>query len=328
MVGVACWFFFLAGRRVMPERWAVVFATYCSIHPNLLKHGHTLMTEPTTQVCLAAFLWCLLTSFQSGKGWWKWALGASLSIWWLTMTRVFMGHVITVMIPACLVLLLFRSMRQTAARMLLVMSTAFLLCVPYLSYTYAKTGSPMLWSTSAGELLYWVTSSEGGENGHWYHEDEVYNRPELAVNHAAFFKRIQPLGPLEREAEFKKVALQRVKDHPMKFLKNWICNVSRLFFGFPRSLEVEKLTTLPLVMFNGALLMGLFIGGLLAYLRRSPLTPAMVILLCMAAFYSGGSSLAPALPRYFLGIVPIIALIALTLLSRVPWAALWQDARR
>jgi Ca2+/Na+ antiporter len=277
-----------------------------------------------THLSLALFLWTYLRTLQAPTSWRKWALAAALSFGWLAMTRVFVGHVITVMIFASAGLFVFRSARMAAWRSLCVMVLALLLCAPYLRYTYQKTGSYFLWSTSAGELFYWLSSHEGGENGHWYHESEVYARPELAVNHAEFFTRIKDLGPLEREHEFKAVAKKRIQENPIAFMKNWVCNVCRLFFGFPRSLEVEKLTTLPLVMFNGLLLLGLLAGLALAYLRWQALSSEVWLLLLMAVFYTGGSTLAPALPRYFLGAVPVIALVAAALLARVPWANLWR----
>ena len=328
MIGLGAWFLYLAGRRLMKPTWALGLATWCSFHPNLMKQGHTLMTEPLTHLTLAVFLWAFIHAVQAdGKVWRKWGLLAAVSIWWLAMTRVFMGHVITAMIGGSFLLMSFSRYRSAARRSLAVMLGALLLCAPYLRFTHSKTGSYFLWSTSAGELLYWLTSHENGENGHWYHEDEVMGRSDLAVSHAAFFKSIHGLGPLERETEFKRVALERIKADPVMFVRNWICNVSRLFFGFPRSLEVEKLTSLPLVVFNGSLLAGLGIGLLLAWMRRDPLSPVVVLCLLMAAFYTGGSTLAPALPRYFLGTVPVVALVAAVLLSRVPWSRLWTEER-
>ncbi|MBL9114902.1 MAG: glycosyltransferase family 39 protein [Verrucomicrobiaceae bacterium] len=326
MIGLSAWFLFLAGRRLMPEPWAIAVAAFCSFHPNLLRQGHMLMTEPMTQVLLAIYLWCLIVAVQTEKRWWWWAAGAAVSIWMLTMTRVFMGHVITVMVIGSAILAIFKSLRSAARRTFVVMLGALFLCAPYLRFTYNKTGSYFLWSTSAGELLYWLTSHEGGENGHWYHESEVFGRPELAVRHADFFRSIADLGPLEKEAKFKEVAIRRIKESPRDFARNWVCNVTRLFYGFPRSLEREKITTFPLFVFNTALLGGVLLGLALTWLRKENPPAILWVLLLMAAFYTGGSTLAPALPRYFLGIVPVVAIAAASLLARVPWRRLWAPA--
>lgn len=325
MIGFSAWFYWLAARRVMPARWSVVMVLVCSLHPNLMKQGHMLMTEPLTHLCLAVFLWAFVRTQQESLAWKRWAVLAAAAIWWLTMTRVFMGHVITAMIVGSLIAMAFPRLREVARRTFLIMAGAFVLCTPYLAYTHSKTGSYLLWSTSAGELLYWLTSHEDGENGHWYHDDEAINRPDLAKNHRDFFLSILPLKPLEREAVMKKVAIERVKANPAAFVKNWVCNVSRLFFGFPRSLEREKLSSLVLVMINGTLLSGLAVGLLLAWKRREALGGAETMFLLMTFFYIGGSTLAPALPRYFFGIVPVVVFVALTLLSRVPWNRLWAE---
>lgn len=325
MIGFAAWFYWLASRRLMGRGWAVVMVLFCSLHPNLLKQGHMLMTEPLTHLCLAAFLWGMVRCLQEPASWIRWAVVAAVSIWWLTMTRVFMGHVILAMMFGSVAMLFVRAFRGAAKRTLLVMVGAFVLCTPYLAYTHSKTGSWLLWSTSAGELFYWLTSHADGENGHWYNDEEVFLRPDLAKNHREFFLKLQSMGPLEQEAELKKVAIERIESNPVAFVKNWVCNVSRLFFGFPRSLEKEKLSSLFLVIINGSLLLCLGIGLLLSWLRKDwPGAPVGVLLL-MTFFYVGGSTLAPALPRYFFGIVPVIALVALTLLARVPWQRLWME---
>jgi 4-amino-4-deoxy-L-arabinose transferase-like glycosyltransferase len=323
LIGCSAWFLFLAARRLMPDGWALATAAFCSFHPNLLRQGHMLMTEPLTQVLLAVFLWCFIQALQRERHWIRWAVGAAVSIWLIAMTRVFMGHVITAMIVFSASLILLKPIRTEARKTFYIMLGAFLLCTPYLRFTHQKTGSYLLWSTSAGELLYWLSSHEGGENGHWYHESEVFTRPELKERHADFFRSIEPLGPLEREAKFKEAAVARIQESPKAFVWNWFANVTRLFFGFPRSLEPEKLTTLPLFICNGLLLAGTVLGLLLAWVRRESVGPTLGLLLLMSFIFTGGSTLAPALPRYFLGIVPVIAVAAAALLSRLPWSQLW-----
>ncbi len=327
MIGAAAWFLFLAGRLVMSKPWALAMAAWCSLHPNLLKQGHTLMTEPMCHLFLSIFLWSFIHALRSHRKWLAWGILAALSIGWLTMVRVFTGHVITAMIFGSAAICWFPAYREAAKRSLTVMVAALLLCVPYLSYTHAKTGHYYFWSTSAGELFYWLSSHQNGENGVWYHEDEVMRRPVLAVGHADFYRQIRNLGPLERDAAFKKAAFERVASDPMAFAKNWICNVCRLFFGFPRSLEIERLSCFPIIAVNGTLLLGLMAGLWLSWVRREPLEPPLVLLLLMAGFYTGGSTLAPALPRYFVGIVPVIALITASLLARVPWGNLLRNDR-
>ena len=325
MLGLSAWLFWLVARRWMSPRWAAAFVLFCALQPGLLRSAHLLMTEPLTHLCAALFLWLFVCALETRR-WVPWALAAAVVLACWAMTRVFMGHVIVASLVACAVLLVWRAARATLVRSLVVLVTAFLLCVPYLKYTSSKTGGWMTWATSSGEMLYWISSYEGGENGHWYSDVQVFANPKLDARHGAFFREIEVMSHLERDAAMKEVAIRRIKADPLAVLGNWVCNVSRMFFGFPRSLETEKLSSLVYLGVNGTLIGGLVAGAGLAIWRRQSVPWAILPLGLVAAFYIGGSSLAPALPRYFLGILPVVALLAFGLLSRVPWSRLRHDS--
>ncbi len=324
MVGLSAWFLWLAARRWMSAGWTAGFVLFCSLQPGLLRSAHLLMTEPLTQLCAAAFLWLFVSALEARR-WAGWALaaGAVLACW--AMTRVFMGHVIMATLVASGLLLLWGAARKVMGRTMWVMTVALVFCIPYLAYTKAKTGGWMTWATSSGEMLYWMTSYEGGENGHWYSDEQVFSRPELDRRHGAFLRQVAKLSHLERDAAMKEVAVQRFKADPVAVGRNWVCNVSRMLFGFPRSLELERLSPLVHVVVNGGLVCGLVLGVGLVVWRRERVTWSLLPLGLMAAFYVGGSSLAPALPRYFLGVLPVVALVTFGLLSRVPWGRLRSD---
>jgi 4-amino-4-deoxy-L-arabinose transferase-like glycosyltransferase len=318
MVGLSAWLLWQVARRFMTVGWAAGFVIVCSFHPSLLRNAHLLMTEPMTQLAAAGFLWAFVRVFDEGK-WRRWVVLSALALVFWAMTRVFMGHVILATTLGSLALLLLPAARRVAARTAMVTGLAFLMCVPYLIYTHGKAGGWLTWSTSTGEMLYWMTSHEGGENGLWYDDSQVFQHPELSARHGPFLKGLHAMGHLEREAEMKRVAMQRIKENPLAIGKNWVCNVCRLFFGFPRSLEREKLNTLGYVVINGGLLVGLLAGGLLTWWRRERLPDVVIPLLLMATFFVGGSTLAPALPRYLMGIWMVVAFVACVSLSRFEW---------
>jgi 4-amino-4-deoxy-L-arabinose transferase-like glycosyltransferase len=287
---------------------ATIGAVWTGLHPTLVWMSFALMTEPLTIFCLTGFLWAFCRALRSEGMPWRWLLTAVAFLGWLTLTRVFFGHVMTAMVCLCLVLWpIFKAWRPALQRTLLILAGAFLICAPYLHHTWKVTGQFPCWSTNSGELLYWMTSHHPGENGHWFSYEDAQNDPDLAPNHAAFFGTALRLPVAEREALFKQAAKEQFT--PAAFAYNWVCNLSRLAFGFPRSFQTEELRTLVLILFNGPLIVLALLSGVLALRHWQSFPVEILLLAAMAAFYLGGSSLAPALPRYFVVIGPILGLV-------------------
>ncbi|MDZ4288473.1 MAG: hypothetical protein U0984_10975 [Prosthecobacter sp.] len=306
----AAGFVWLTVRCYAGTAWAAAAAVLVGFHPTLLWMGFALMTEPLAMFCLCGFVWSFCNAlWLPGRQARRWIISASLFLGWLVLTRVFFGHVLVATACACLLLLPFlRAWGTALRRTLLIMSGAFLLCVPYLAHTWQKTGQVLCWSTNSGELLYWMTSTHSGENGHWFSIEDAQDVPEVASEHAEFYARTQALPVLEREAAFKTMAMQWLKADPKGVFYNWLCNVVRLAFGFPRSHQEEELRTVVLVFVNGVLILLASVAGLIALRRWRSLPAEIWLLQIFIAFYLGGSSLAPALPRYFVLAVPILLL--------------------
>lgn len=298
-------------------RWAAATVGIVALHPNLLRLGPYLMTEPLTIFCICAFLFAFTRALREPCHSWRWIAAAAFAFFYLIMTRVIFGHVVLVTLAGSLAaMVIFKSIRTALARTALIAALAFALCIPYLAYTRAHTGQSLCWSTNGGELLYWATSHHPGENGHWFSYDDATSLPELAPNHKSFIERVNKLSVPEREAEFAKAAKENIASAPGAVLYNWLCNVSRLFFGFPRSFQTEEMSTLALIAFNAPLLLLLGSALILGVMRVKSLPPEIAILFCIAAIYLGGSSVASALPRYFLVITPVLWLFTATTLAK------------
>lgn len=303
-------FLWAAVRHYAGVRWATAAALALGLHPTLVWMGFSIMTEPLATFCISGFVWSFCRALRTAGGEArKWTIAATLFLGWLVLTRVFFGHVISATAILCLVLLPFLpAWRPYLHRTLLIMAGAFLMCVPYLLHTWQKTGEVLCWSTNSGELLYWMTSSHEGENGHWFSTEDTQSVPELIDKHAEIYQRTMKLPVLEREAAFKYMASQHLRDNPAGVAYNWVCNISRLAFGFPRSHQEEELRTVVLIATNGPLIACALLAGFLAcrYWRSVP--PEIWLLQAFIAFYLGGSTLAPALPRYFVICIPVLLL--------------------
>jgi 4-amino-4-deoxy-L-arabinose transferase-like glycosyltransferase len=316
-MALAAWFSY---RAVLPyggRLWALGVALITAFHPSLVRTAPYIMTEALSVCCIAGFAWAFSTTLRAEKWRWSALLMAGLAFAWLTLTRVFFGNVLLAITLFVLVgCLLWGRQRDRLLRALAVMAIAFALCLPWLAHTYSKTGQPLCWSTNGGELLYWITSTNEGENGHWFSVEDAQEKPELAKNHREFYRPYYELPVSEREERFKQRAKENLQANPKGVLMNWLSNWSRLIFGFPRSFHAEELLTVALILINGPIVLitaaALLIG--LANWRTLPLET--VLLAALVFIYLGGSSLAPSLPRYSVVILPWLGLAVAAILAK------------
>lgn len=300
-------------RAVLPyagKKWALGVALITALHPSLVRTAPYLMTEALTVACIAGFAWAFSAALRSGK-WSCWpVLGAAFAFGWLTLTRVFFGNVILAGSAMLVVLfLVWKSRRPAILKALTILTLAFAMCVPWLLYTKSKTGENLCWSTNGGELLYWATSTNEGENGHWFSEEDAQNKPELVANgHRDFYQANYYLPVKEREAALKKKAMENLRANPMGVLKNWVCNWGRLMVGFPRSYYPEELIMLVLVAVNAPIVLAVLLALVVAWKNRRALPAELVLLGLLTLIYLGGTSLLPGLPRYTVVVWPWIGL--------------------
>lgn len=103
MTGAAA-FVFLTLLHYTNPIWATLGALWTGLHPAILWMSFALMTEPLALFCLSGFIWSFCHSIRSSSTPWHWLLTASAFLGWLTLTRVFFGHVIvaTSVLSLCL----------------------------------------------------------------------------------------------------------------------------------------------------------------------------------------------------------------------------------
>ncbi|MCF7787850.1 MAG: glycosyltransferase family 39 protein [Prosthecobacter sp.] len=317
-MALAVWFSYRAVLPYAGRLWAVGVALVTALHPNLIRTAPYVMTEALTVCCVAGFAWAFTATLRAEKWRWSSVLAAAFAFGWLILTRVFFGHVLMAGMVFLLVGWVFwKSQRRGLLRAGVVMALAFCMCVPWLAYTQAKTGDTLCWSTNGGELLYWATSTNDGENGHWFSEEEAQNMPELVANgHSEFYQTYFYLPVQERETALKQKALENIRANPKGVVKNWLCNWCRLLFGFPRSYLPEELSTVVLLLVNGPLLFLGLASFCLALKHRGRIPLEIVLLAGVVFIYLGGTSLLPGLPRYTVVVWPWIGLGIAGVLSR------------
>lgn len=317
-MALAAWFTF---RTVLPyagKRWALAVALVLILHPSIVRTAPYLMTEALTVCCISGFAWAFTATLRAEQVNRNMVLVTAFALAWLTMTRVFFGNVMLASIFFILLFLPFwKSQRTALLRTLSILLISFAMCLPWLAFTKIKTGETLCWSTNGGELLYWATSTNEGENGHWFSEEDSQNLPELVANgHRGFYKTNYYLPLKEREAALKKKAMENIRANPVGVLQNWCCNWGRLIFRFPRSYHTEELLSVALIIVNGPILLVVFLAGWIGWRHRRTIPAEILMLAAMSFIYLGGTSLLPGLPRYTVVVWPWVGLGIAAILQR------------
>ncbi|WNJ19776.1 glycosyltransferase family 39 protein [Pontibacter sp. G13] len=194
--------------------------------------------------------------------------------------------------------------------LLSVMGIAFACCIPYLIYTYSLTGRTMYWGTNGGEQLYWMSSDMENEWGNWYGHTEVLERlePKLSANHTAFYREVKTLSHMEMNDRFKEQAIANIKANPTNYIKNWLGNMSRLWFGFPNSHKQQSLKAYFYLIPNMFLVVFLLLSVIPLWKQWHRIPLYLWAWATFFAIYLGGTSIVTAIPRYLLIVMPFLIL--------------------
>jgi hypothetical protein len=162
-----------------------------------------------------------------------------------------------------------------------------------------------------------MASPYEGELGDWHPMRAALKDPDLADKHSRFFSELGKLSSVETDRALKQRALENIKAHPGKYFRNWLANVGRLLFGYPKTQAVPKLRSLLDVvpgMFL-AVVSVLCLYPTWAGRRRVP--HEIWVLLLVGLVYFGESSLLSALHRFTLPAIPICFLWISFVLARI-----------
>ena len=262
-----CWALMRPYVRV-PWRLLALLALY--FYQPLASHLPLLYTEVVC--CFLLTGWAYHTS-QSQRSTGH-LLIAGVYLGMLCLTKVIFGVALLVFCAALAVLFWIR--RPQAAAHLKIALLALALCVPYLTYTYQLTGRWLYWSSAAGNNFYWLTSPYREESGDWYHQGWVRNDPLLRAHHKPIFdqtsgllqnphledqEQLFNLSTPESADVFVRAGLDNVRKHPIKFVRNYLANLVRLFLDVPTTVRGTPLWNpaslwhAPLLVWSGLVLL-------------------------------------------------------------------------
>ncbi len=284
--------------------WASYYVAYQEM-PNLLTESLTIFL-----VTLLLYFMVAYKHKNTKKG----VFFSGLILGYLVLTKVIFGYVLLIFL---LYALICRARSKDKSNNGIIMSLIALIVIsPYLLYTYSITGKIYYFTTNGGSSLYWMSSPYEKEYGDWNNSDFTANCKNiskyecnselLAINHGDFFKSISELDSVDMDYALKKAAINNIVNNPLKYAKNWINNISRLFLGMPASYLAQGERTFYRFALSSIIFVLILYSIIISVInwRFFPSNMRYTIVLLMSYLFL--SSLLSAYPRNFYVIVPIV----------------------
>ena len=310
-------------------KYAMLIAVALGLYPPILWWMTQLYSEAFAFMLINGFVFYFCSAFQLKKKKWRTCVLASLFLGFLVLTKVIFLQVVLVSLVMLGLYMLVRKKYRYRAPVYILLGT-FVVVAPYIIYAYSVTNKPLYLSTRGGEILYHRATPFEGEYGNWISETEIlraentgtsniiaHDFAKLKANHRDFYLQLEPLSNMERDSAFKAKAIDNIKSHPLKFLRNTMTNIGRLLFNYPNSYRGQSLNSLGYVIMNGFLIILLLLSAYPMFAAWKSVPVEIKMTLFFAFVYCGGIVLLHGKPRYFIMIVPSILLSITYVFSNV-----------
>lgn len=289
--------------------WACFYNSYGNIG--------LILPETFTAFLSSSLVFSLLKAFNTAnlKKAKKYIYIAGFIMGYIALTKVIFGYVLAFMLIGSGLLWLISRKTENYRKALIISVIAFITTVPYLAYTHHVTNRVFYWGTIGGNNLYWMSTPYENEYGDWInHVIDPKNKRNtipgaediMTSNHQQDFKEILKYKGVERDDAYKKIAINNMKSHPAKFLKNWLSNVGRILFNYPYSYTLQKNATLLRLPLTGILTVFMLFCLIPTFISWRKIIFPIRFLLFFILLYLGGSTLASAETRMLTVIVPIL----------------------
>lgn len=240
---------------------------------------------------------------------------AGFTLGLLALTKVIFGYVLLTLLVTGILSYLTKG-RVLPYNLAIVSLAAFATCSPYLAYTYKLTGRYFFWTHSGGMNLYWMSTPVKSEYGDWNNEEfkatcnlnqfEPCNDWQFAKHHGKELEQIKKFTSIERDDEYKRLAIENIKSNPLKYVKNCFANIGRLLFNFPFSYKYQEAKTLIRFIPNSILLTLTLFCLPFTILNWTGLDPIIKFIIIVLLYYLTPTIMLSAHPRQLNVIIPLI----------------------
>ena len=311
-------FLYKALQKVVSHKITFIFSFFWACYYIAYQNIMYVMTEPLTYLLISVLIYSLVNTFLSTNRYTikKYILLSGFIFGYIVLTKIAFIYVLFTMLFGSIILWVFNRNKTDYKKLTAVTITAFITILPYLVYAYVLTGTMFYWNTNTGDSLYWNSTPFSNEYGDW--KDDLkqgasdlsnYNIPgaedTLITHHQKDFDIINQYTGHARDMAFKKIAINNIKTHPLKFLQNCLYNAGRLIFHYPFSQAIQRPKILLFPM-NGIILTLMLFSLIPTFINWRKLSIPLRFLLIFTFLYLGMSTLVSALVRMFTIIVPIL----------------------
>lgn len=276
--------------------YTVILGLYFPIYMSL----PILLTECLTWFLLTTVAYLLLQTIKTGEISWRSIVLSAFFIAYLAMTKVIFGWVIILMIIISIAMLLIKRFKSAGKITAYIFSFSFILCLPYLIYTYNITGKILYWTNCSGLSLYTMTAPYPKDYGDWKPEEDMAVNPK----YKDFIKTVINLPTVQKDQAYKRAAIANIKKYPAKYVMNCVANLGRLFFEYPHTDTLQSSGTFfflaPNMFVFVFIIMALAIS--VFYLKKIP--DEIIVVLVFIMVYLAGSTFVSAYCRMFIVTLP------------------------
>lgn len=311
-------FFYRTLHYYTKPKYALAIALALGLYPPLLKWMLLLYSDSFAFMLVNGFIFYFCSTFHAKKKNRKTYVLASLFLGLLVLTKVVFFQVLILSTSLLVIFIFIKKKHQTRVYILL---GAFLVIAPYIIYAYSVTNKLFYLGTRGGEILYHRSTPFEEEHGNWISSTVIlgtknqvaskisaHSLAKLRSNHREFYLQLQPLSNIQKDSAFKAKAIENMQNHPLKYLKNSITNVGRLFFNYPNSYRAQSLNAYSYFLSNGLLIVLMAFCTYPMFLAWKIVPIELKMILFFAFIYGGGFILLHGKPRYFTLMVPSIIL--------------------
>lgn len=251
-------------------------------------------TETLTWLILSVLIFLVLENFKK----YKYLIGILLG--YLILIKVIFLYVSI----ACLIIAFIYYIQNNQSIILKSALYALIISIvivtPYLYYTYKLTHKPFYITNSGGLSLYTMSSLSPKEYGDW----DITSTFEKSKEHGEIYQQAMQLNPIERDSLYKSAAIKNITHNPLKYCKNWVCNVSRLLFETPYS-YINFSIKLLIYIIPGLIALAIIVMSLFNFYRHyAKMDQHLLVLLIFFIIYLGLCTLLSAYGRMFFITIP------------------------
>ena len=314
---------FLSCKNYVPAAKAFLMACCWGSYLPAFQTLPSLLTETYVIFLISLFIFYLQKTFQHPSK--KTIVISGVLLGLIVLTKIVFGYVLVVLLLVTFICLLIKRDRINKS-VLSVFVVALLLNIPYLIYTYSITGKVFYWGNSGGLSLYWMSTPYENEYGDWNNTHlnanfgndtgAVTDTTMLFKNHAKELTYINQLPKNLQDDALKKIAISNIKNYPVKFVRNCIANVSRMFFGVPMSYVYQKDKTIIRFFYGSILFVLMLCSGLLCIYHWRKTIPFYKWITGFIFIYLGAGTFLSAYPRQLYIIIPVVLLWSTYIFSK------------